>query len=113
MKPHVTLLACAITATGPHPRTLPTSTFPEPIKTKYRGVEVYEVPPNGQGITALIGLNILEGFDVAGLAEDHTQRLHIQIEVRGTLTHTCTHNCTFLCPGGWGWVGGGHFPFAW
>ena len=57
-----------------------TSTWVDPISTTYRGYEVWEMPPNGQGITALIGLNILEGFDLGTLARDSTRSFHLQIE---------------------------------
>ena len=57
-----------------------TSTWEEPISVTYRGLRVYECPPNGQGITALIALNILEGFDLSVLASLSTERLHLVIE---------------------------------
>jgi gamma-glutamyltranspeptidase/glutathione hydrolase len=46
----------------------------------YRGLRVYECPPNGQGITALLALNILEDFDIASLEPLSTQSLHLLIE---------------------------------
>jgi len=57
-----------------------TSTWEEPISVTYRGVRVYECPPNGQGITALIALNILEGFDLSALTPLSTEHLHLMIE---------------------------------
>jgi len=57
-----------------------TSTWEEPISVDYLGYRVYECPPNGQGITALIALNILEGFDLASLESLSVQRLHVMIE---------------------------------
>jgi gamma-glutamyltranspeptidase/glutathione hydrolase len=46
------------------------SDWVDPISTNYRGYNVYEIPPNGQGITALIALNIVEGFDLAKMRKD-------------------------------------------
>lgn len=56
------------------------STWDEPISTTYRGVTVYECPPNGQGLTALLALNIASGFDLGALAADSPERLHLMIE---------------------------------
>lgn len=57
-----------------------TSTWVEPLSTNYRGYDVWEIPPNGQGLTALIALNILEGFDLGPLPRDSAASLHLQIE---------------------------------
>ena len=51
-----------------------------PISTNYRGYEVFECPPNGQGFVALIMLNICEGFDTAGMTALDPTRLHLQAE---------------------------------
>ena len=56
------------------------STGEEPISVTYRGYRVFECPPNGQGITALIALNILEGFDLAALESLSVESLHLMIE---------------------------------
>jgi gamma-glutamyltranspeptidase/glutathione hydrolase len=55
-------------------------TWVEPISTTYRGYEVWELPPNGQGLAALIALNILEGFDLGKYPRESVERYHLQIE---------------------------------
>ncbi|QEI05848.1 gamma-glutamyltransferase [Pigmentiphaga aceris] len=52
----------------------------KPISKKYRGYELHEIPPNGQGIAALIALGLLDRFDVAGLPVDSVRSQHLQIE---------------------------------
>jgi len=54
----------------------------DPVSVNYRGVEVYELPPNGQGIAALQMLQILEGFDVADMGRNSTDYLHVQTEAK-------------------------------
>ncbi len=56
------------------------STWDAPISTTYRGIRVWECPPNGQGITALLALNILEGLDLASLDPLGPERFHRLIE---------------------------------
>lgn len=51
-----------------------------PLKTNYRGFDVYEVPPNSQGATTLILLNILENFDLQKLDPLGARRIHIFVE---------------------------------
>ena len=48
-----------------------TSEWVEPVSTDYRGYQVWELPPNGQGIAALQILNILEGFDLAKMGSPY------------------------------------------
>lgn len=57
-----------------------TSTWVTPISTNYHGYDVWEIPPNGQGIAALTGLNILEGLDVKSSPRDSVRSFHKQIE---------------------------------
>jgi gamma-glutamyltranspeptidase/glutathione hydrolase len=56
------------------------STWEEPIGVEYRGVNIWECPPNGQGLAALLALNILSEFDVASIPPMSAERLHLQIE---------------------------------
>ncbi|MCW5964658.1 MAG: gamma-glutamyltransferase [Bryobacterales bacterium] len=54
----------------------------EPISTTYRGWTVYEVPPNTQGIAALMMLNILEQFPIGNLGHNSAESLHLLIEAK-------------------------------
>jgi gamma-glutamyltranspeptidase / glutathione hydrolase len=56
------------------------SDWVEPIHAGYRGHEVYECPPSGQGLTALMILRQLEGFDMSGDRLSEADRLHILAE---------------------------------
>jgi gamma-glutamyltranspeptidase/glutathione hydrolase len=57
-----------------------TSTWETPIYSDYHGIRTWECPPNGQGLVALLALNILEGFDLATLPSLSAPRLHLVIE---------------------------------
>ena len=56
------------------------STFEAPISTTYRSLRVHEPGPNGQGLVALLALNILDGFDPAEVSGGSAAALHLQIE---------------------------------
>ena len=51
-----------------------------PISTNYRGIDLVEIPPNTQGLTALVMLNILENFDLAALEPLGPDRFHLMLE---------------------------------
>lgn len=53
-----------------------------PVSTNYRGWDVYELPPNGQGIAALQILNMLEGYDIASMGFGSAEYLHILVEAK-------------------------------
>lgn len=53
-----------------------------PVSTNYRGWDVYELPPNGQGIAALQILNILEGFDIASMGFGSAAYIHTLVEAK-------------------------------
>src|SRR4029453_13291608 len=59
-----------------------TSTGVEPVSTNYRGYDVFELPPNGQGIATLQILNILEGFDLRAMGRNSPETLHTMIEAK-------------------------------
>jgi gamma-glutamyltranspeptidase/glutathione hydrolase len=57
-----------------------TATWETPIRTTYRGVEVLEHPPNGQGVAALVALNVVEGYELGEMAFFDPDRWHVMIE---------------------------------
>jgi gamma-glutamyltranspeptidase/glutathione hydrolase len=54
----------------------------EPVSTNYRGYDVWELPPNGQGIAVLEILNLLESYDVASMGSGSPDYLHLFIEAK-------------------------------
>jgi gamma-glutamyltranspeptidase / glutathione hydrolase len=58
------------------------SEWVEPIATTYRGWTVYELPPNGQGIAALVMLNLMETFPLAKFGHNSADALHVMIEAK-------------------------------
>jgi len=59
-----------------------TANWVEPVSAGYRGYDVWELPPNGQGIAALQMLNMLEHFDIGSLQPNSAEHLHIFIEAK-------------------------------
>ncbi len=59
-----------------------TSTWVDPVSTSYRGYDVWQLPPNSHGITALMMLNMLEGFDLAASGHNSAESLHAMIEAK-------------------------------
>lgn len=58
------------------------SEWVEPVSTNYRGYDVWELPPNGQGIAALQMLNILEGYDFSKIAWGSPEHIHYFVEAK-------------------------------
>ena len=54
----------------------------EPVSTNYRGYDVWELPPNGQGIAALQILNLLEGFDIRSMGFGSAEYIHHFVEAK-------------------------------
>jgi gamma-glutamyltranspeptidase/glutathione hydrolase len=58
------------------------SEWVEPVSTNYRGYDIWELPPNGQGIAALQILNILEGYDIASMGFGSAEYMHLFTEAK-------------------------------
>ncbi|KAJ8418898.1 hypothetical protein AAFF_G00003970 [Aldrovandia affinis] len=69
------------------------STEVTPLFTDYKGVRLWECPPNGQGITALIALNVLENFPMKDMGHNTTSYLHILVEALKLSLADAFHFC--------------------
>ena len=58
------------------------SDWGKPVSTQYRGFTVYETAPNSQGLTALLMLNLLEGYDLASMGYQSPDHLHLMVEAK-------------------------------
>jgi gamma-glutamyltranspeptidase / glutathione hydrolase len=59
-----------------------TSNFLDPVSTNYRGFDVWELPPNGQGIAVLQMLNLLEPYDLKSMGPQSAEAFHLMIEAK-------------------------------
>ena len=59
-----------------------TSNWIDPVSSNYRGYDVWELPPNGQGIAALQILNVLELYDIEGMRRDSAEFVHTFVEAK-------------------------------
>ena len=61
--------------------------YVDPVKASYRGFDIHECPPNGQGIIVLLMLGILEGFDLSELEPQSVGRIHLESEATRLAYH--------------------------
>lgn len=59
-----------------------TGNWIDPVSVNYRGYDVWELPPNGQGIAALQMLNIVEGYDLKSMGQNSADYLHVMVEAK-------------------------------
>ena len=59
-----------------------TVTWVDPVSSSYRGYDVWEIPPNGQGVAVLQTLNMLEQFDIPSLQPNSVEHLHLFVEAK-------------------------------
>jgi gamma-glutamyltranspeptidase/glutathione hydrolase len=71
-----------------------TSTWVEPISVKYRGYDVCELPPNGQGVAVLEALSILAHDDLNQMGHNAPDTIHLQLEAMKLALHDCKRYVT-------------------